>query len=121
LRTRDFNTGLSSGGCNAPTAFALRRGKAISVARCASWPTIRSISDPRIDPAELVSHSLCPRAMIRLVKHGAHGFRANAWGVGSLVARLMPAPDHATRGVHVGLVFGQSCGDKRNSKAQRPD
>ena len=50
----------------------------------------------RIDAAELVGHRCSAGAIVWRIKHGSHRI-AEAACVGSLVARLIPTPDQATR------------------------
>jgi hypothetical protein len=50
----------------------------------------------RVDAGEFFGHLRRPHAAGGSIKHGTDGARS-ASGVGSLVARLRPTPDHATR------------------------
>ena len=69
-----------------------------------------------IDPAEFDRHRRRPPAIGRTIEHGADGF-AQSLRRRPVGCQIYPDARPRDPCVHVGLVFSQPCGDKRDAKA----
>src|ERR1700761_1826276 len=71
---------------------------------------------PRVDPAKLFRHQQCAQAIVSGVSSKDRTASRSTLGVGELVARLIPTPDHPTRTFTSALSSVSPAATKRSPK-----